>query len=290
MTELRELARKLLSDGQVKVVIGYEEGPRGVRPLFATDGAAADRLIFDERCVQNLATYLDRRRVHVARLGKPAIVAKPCDVKAVAGLLRETQLKREDVVIIGVRCGGVLADPKSLQRLGPDTMADRCRTCETREPGLVDYLVGPMPEAVRGQSGRDAKIAELDAMTPEERWSFWQKELSRCTRCQACRQVCPLCYCDRCMADKTEPQWIESSPHPRGILAWHLIRAIHLAGRCVDCGECERACPVSIPLGLITRKVAQVVAQRFQHHPTDDPSVPSPIGTWRSDDPQEFIL
>ena len=102
MKELRELAKKLLADGAVKVVFGYEEGPRGVRPIMATDAAMADKLIFDARCVQNLATYLNPRRPHVVKLGKPAVVVKACDAKAVAGLIRETQVKREDVVEVTV--------------------------------------------------------------------------------------------------------------------------------------------------------------------------------------------
>ena len=108
-------------------------------------------------------------------------------------------------------------------------------------------------------------------------------------RCYACRQVCPLCFCERCVADKSRPQWIETAPHPRGNLAWHLTRALHLAGRCVGCGECERACPAGIPLALLNRKVPQVVEERFGYRASDDPpcrrrSAPSP------DDAQEFIL
>jgi len=65
---------------------------------------------------------------------------------------------------------------------------------------------------------------------------------------------------------------------------------LHQAGRCADCGECERACPVGIPLGLLTKKAANVVAQRFQHQSSDDPGVAAPIGAYRLDDQQEFIL
>jgi Na+-translocating ferredoxin:NAD+ oxidoreductase RnfC subunit len=92
------------------------------------------------------------------------------------------------------------------------------------------------------------------------------------------------------VADKTQPQWIESSPHPRGNLAWHVARALHQAGRCVDCGECERACPADIPLGLLNRKMARVVEQRFGYRAGDDPAAPAPIGVFKLDDAQEFIL
>ena len=99
-----------------------------------------------------------------------------------------------------------------------------------------------------------------------------------------------MCFCERCIAEKTRPTWVEPSPHGQGVLAWHMLRAMHLAGRCVDCGECARACPVDIPLGLINRALARVVAERFDYRPGDDPSVPAPIGAFRVDDGQEFIL
>ena len=98
-----------------------------------------------------------------------------------------------------------------------------------------------------------------------------------------------MCFCERCLADKTQPQWIDSSPHPRGNLAWHLTRAMHQAGRCSGCGECERACPVDIPLMLLNRKVAQVVADSWGFKASEDPAVAAPIGTFNKEDPQEFI-
>jgi len=287
-TELQNLARTLLAEGKVGVVIGWEEGPRGARPAFITHPEDAARLIFDSRCVHNLAAYLSPRRSHLAPLGRKAVVVKPCDAKAVAGLIRETQIAREDVVLIGVRCGGVLADPESDAVLTPETVAKRCSTCGAREPRLADVVVGPSAAEPPASSLPD-QLARLEAMAPGERWAFWQRELERCVRCHACREVCPLCFCERCVAEKTQPQWIESSPHPRGNFAWHVARAIHLAGRCVGCGECTRACPAGIPLALLNMKVAKVMKERFGYVATDDPAVPCPVGTFRQDDAQEFI-
>lgn len=293
MKELQELARKLLTEGTVKVVVGWEKYRLGVRPVLITVPEQADRLVFEPRCVHNLATFLSPRRIHVAGLGKAAVVVKGCDARAVAGLIRESQLKREDVVVIGVRCGGVVRDPAGPAELTPETVADRCPGCTAREPKLVDHLVGelpPPPPAVAGRPSRGERLARLMAMSHAERWAFWREELARCVRCHACRQVCPMCFCERCLADKAMPQWIESSPHLEGNLSWQVNRMMHLAGRCVDCGECERACPAGIPLSLLTRRIAQVVEERFGHHPTDDPGVPAPIGTFRTDDDQEFIV
>jgi formate dehydrogenase subunit beta len=290
--ELREIARTLLSEGTVRVIIGYENARRGARPVFVTDPADTVKLIFDARCVHDLVTYLNPRRDHVAELGKIGLVVKGCDTKAVAGLLREAQLTREDVVLIGVRCGGVLEENEmpAAVTLTPDNVAPRCYACDNREPALVNHLVGePQPEPPRPAQTIDERIEALEDKPLEERWAFWTEQFSRCVRCYACRQVCPLCVCERCVADKTRPQWIESSPHARGNLSWNVTRALHLAGRCVGCGECERFCPVGIPLSLMNRKLQQIVAERYGYTVGDDPEQAAPIGDYRLDDGQEFI-
>lgn len=287
--ELRALAKMLLTGGEVKVVIGYEEGPRGVRPAMITDPAQADRLVFDARCVQNLAAYLNPRRTHVARLGKPAVVVKGCDARAVAALIRETQIKRADVVIIGMRCSGVVLKPTMKAELTPDTVAPKCAGCTSREPKLVDHLLGALPPEPPKSTRADA-LAKVEAMPLQERWAFWKEELSRCVRCHACREICPLCFCTTCVADKSRPQWIETSATPRANFAWQMTRVLHMAGRCAGCGECTRACPSDIPLGLILKHVANSVEQRFGYKVSDDPGVPAPIGSYKADDAQEFIL
>lgn len=292
MNELREIARTLLTDGTVRVIIGWEDARRGARPVFITDPADTDRLIFDTRCVHNLVTYLNPRRDNVAELGKIGLVVKGCDAKAIAGLLREAQLTRDDVVLIGVRCGGVLeeAELPEAAPLSPENVAPRCYGCDNREPDLVDHLLGEsQPEPPRPVMTIDERVAALDAQPLEERWAFWTEQFSKCVRCYACRQVCPLCVCEKCVAEKSRPQWIEASPHPRGNLSWNITRALHLAGRCVDCGECERFCPVGIPLTLVNRKLQQIVAERYGYTVSDDPENPAPIGDYRLDDKQEFI-
>jgi formate dehydrogenase subunit beta len=289
MKELQELAHKLLTDGTVKVVIGYEEGPRGVRPAFITDPAQAGTLIFDKRCVQNLATYLNPRRKQVVQLGKSAVVVKGCDDRAVAGLIREQQVERGNVVIIAMRCGGVLQSPEADLELTSETVSVRCGGCDVRDPKLYDYILGELPPEPPVNPHRAEQIAALEKMTPAERWSFWTEQLSRCIRCHACREACPMCFCVQCTAEKTQPQWIDPSPSPRGNRAWQTMRVLHQAGRCVDCLECERACPEHIPLGLLARYVADAVDRRFEYKACEDPAVPAPLGVYRTNDDEEFI-
>jgi formate dehydrogenase (coenzyme F420) beta subunit len=292
MTELQDLARKLLSEGTVKVVIGYEEGPRGARAAFIADPEKADKLIFDTRCVQNLASYLNPRRKQIASLGKPAVVVKGCDARSVAGLLRENQITRDSVVIIAMQCSGVLENPgiESNVELTSENVSVRCGGCDVCEPKLYDhYIKSAHPTVPPVNTKRAEQLAALEKMTPAERWDFWSKELSRCIRCHACREACPMCFCVQCTADKGTPLWIDSSSTPRANRAWQTMRVLHQAGRCVDCMECERACPEHIPLGLLTRYVANSVEQRFDYKAVDDPSVVAPMSVYRPDDDEEFI-
>ena len=292
VADMRRIARELLEAGDVRVIVGWEHGRRGARPVFITDPAGADKLIFDTRCVHNLVTYLNPRRDHVAELGKIGLVVKGCDVKAIAGLLREQQIDRDHVVLIGVRCGGVLEENElpAAVALTQENVAPRCYGCDNREPTLVDHIVGEsQPEPPRPIMTIYERVAALDALPLEERWAFWTEQFGKCVRCYACRQVCPLCICERCIVEKTQPQWIEPSAHPRGNLSWNITRAVHLAGRCVDCGECERFCPVGIPLSLANRKLQHIVRDRYDYVVAEDPEKPAPIGDYRLDDQQEFI-
>ena len=292
MKELQELARKLLSEGTVKVVIGYEEGPRGVRPAFITDPEQAGKLIFDKRCVQNLATYLNPRRKHITQLGKPAVVVKGCDARSVAGLIRENQVERGNLVIIAMRCDGVLQAPETDSELTAETISPRCGGCDVREPKLFDHYLNPTNAPLKPtpvNTSRAEQIAALEKMTPAERWDFWSEHLSRCIRCHACREACPMCFCVECRAEKAEPLWIDPSATPRASRAWQTMRVLHQAGRCVDCLECERACPEHIPLGLLARYVADSVERRFDYKTCDDPSVAAPMGVYSTDDDEEFI-
>jgi ferredoxin len=289
MKELEELARKLLAEGTVKVVIGYEEGPRGVRPAFITDPGKADRLVFDTRCVQNLATYLNPRRKQIVLLGKPAIIVKGCDARAVAGLIREQQIKRENLVIIAMRCGGVLWKPEGTTEFTAETVAPRCAGCDAREPKLYDYLLGELPPPPPENLAQSEQLDKLKQMSATESKAFWDGELSRCIRCHACREACPMCFCVQCTAERAQPQWIDSSATLHANRAWQMMRVMHQAGRCTGCLECERACPENIPLGLLARFVAEAVEHRFDYKAGDDPLVAPPLGKFRTDDGEEFI-
>lgn len=291
--ELHNIARDLLEKGAVQVVIGYgtvKADPTKTRPVLVTDPRDVGELVWNPRCVNNLAVYLTKSKEDVQALGKPAIVAKGCDVRAIIALIQEHQLSRDDVVIIGMACEGVVSDGAEWKgELTEENKDLKCRFCDVRTPRTYDFLVGgEIPPLGREDGWED--VRELEALSASERWDFWQAQFEQCIRCYACRQACPFCYCARCVADKTIPRWIESSQHPRANLAWNIIRAMHLAGRCVGCGECERVCPAGIPLGLLNRQLAREVEREYGYRPGYDSEVSPPIGTYREEDDETFIL
>jgi len=268
---VRERARQVLADGTASVVIGYTElGEGRTSPVFVTSPEEIDRLVFNDECFVNLTGYLIKPEVKA--LGKPAIVSKGCDNRAINILIRESRLSREDVHVIGVECPGM---EKSV-----------CVWCDHHAPVMFDGdLIPPDSPAPDPEPREDP----TKGMTAEERWDHWMGEFSRCIRCYACRQVCPVCHCTRCLAEKNQPQWIDSSPTPRGNLTWNLVRAFHLAGRCVECGECERACPMDIPLSQLSAGMRELIAERFGNVPGMDAETVAPLASFREDDQEDFF-
>jgi ferredoxin len=292
---LREKARELLGKGEAGVVIGYGLNSRKTHttPVFITRPEDAEKLVFNPLCVNNLSVYLTRKKPEIKSLGRPAIVAKGCDIKTIAVLISEGQLKREDVYIIGMVCNGV-ACRQELYRgeLTPAITATKCHNCDVRNPHIADFTVGEKsgfspPENPTGSVFE--RIKEIEGLSSAAKWEFWMSEFSRCIRCYACSKVCPLCYCERCIAEKNTPQWIETSAHPRGNLAWNLIRAMHLAGRCTFCGECERSCPVGIPLNVVNQKLALTMKESFDWKAGYDPTAHPPLIVFSPDDKEDFI-
>jgi ferredoxin len=128
-------------------------------------------------------------------------------------------------------------------------------------PVVYDFLVGEAPEVEINDDYAD--VAELEEMTPAERVAFWLKQYDRCIRCYACRQVCPGCYCSVCMFERDDSLWASIATEIKEKETFHLGRAYHLASRCIECNECERVCPMELPLSLLNRKLAKEVYELF---------------------------
>jgi len=285
MNELKQLGKDLLQNGTVKVIIGYAEGttPNRAKPFIARTPEDAEKLVFNKYCVNNLAVYLTRKEYKGK--GTVGIVAKGCDVKAIVQLIQENQIIKDDVYIIGMNCNGAVADLGKAD----ESLAVKCLNCKVHTPHLYHTLLGKLEEMPKTEDENLKMIQKLDAMTAEEKWAFWEAEFEKCVKCYACRQTCPMCYCERCIADKTQPRWIESSAHTRGNFSWNIIRAFHLSGRCIGCGECERACPAQIPLTLLNRKMGMVAFKEFGYSAGMALDNPTLVGNYNTTDREDFI-
>jgi len=196
----------------------------------------------------------------------------------------------------------VVADGKEKVVPASDLLADRCLECPANFPVVFDLLLGDKTK--RNTAARYKDVEKIESLNPDQKWAFWTKALEACIRCYACRSICPMCYCDECVVDSISQgigpdtpaeekaqrvRWIERSPDLSETLVYHMIRTIHLAGRCIDCGECQRACPVDIPLRLLNKKMEKDAREIFQYETGFTSDQPSLVSSFRDEDPEDFI-
>ena len=265
MNELIKKAAALLESKSVQVVIGYGKGTGNrTRAIFVSQAADCENLIFDSRCVQNLAVYLTKQEIK--KLGKPAIVAPIPVLRSILQLAVENQVTENDLVILGITPESELVEFESFAAIETFLSTHRIEIEEKYKK----------------------TIETIKSMPVEERFAYWVKELEPCFKCYACRAACPLCYCTRCTVDDNQPQWISVASHPLGNLEWHIMRAMHLAGRCTDCEACYNACPMGIPIHLLTKSMLQDVADNFGNYgPSLDKE--NTLSSFKPDDKESFI-
>ena len=283
--QLQAKAKELLTEQKVDVVIGYGMTEIGhVGAIFVRQADQADRLVWNEDCTENLTVYLKRKEVK--KMGRPAVVVKGCDAKALAVLEVENQLDRDQMTAIGMECYGVCERGEQLEK---------CKTCDVHQPPHCDVVIeNPDLRAKHvdepfGPEQRYAKLEKLMAMTTDERLEYWKRELSRCIKCYACRQNCPMCYCEVCVVDKNRPIRIDTSATLKGNFAWNILRAFHLAGRCVGCAACSAACPAGIDLDLLNLTLAKAAEEQFDYRAGAVRNVEPLVGTFSPEDHEEFI-
>ncbi|HHX65046.1 MAG TPA: 4Fe-4S ferredoxin [Chloroflexi bacterium] len=310
---IRRAIAHWLETGEIDLFIGYERGsvPLRATPCFVRDAADVERLIWDAACENNLAVYLPKYRGI-----KVGLMAKGCDARAIVGLIQEGQVERENLRIVGVPCSGVVDARKVAARLGivveeleqgivmPDgdveidgesipadeALFDLCSTCNRRNPVVYDVLLGDSLPENDLPKDEFAHVRAMEALDDEARWEAFNAELTRCNLCYACRNACPLCYCNTCFADRTMPRWFNQTGDPEDLQFYQIMRTFHLAGRCVGCGACTRACPQGVNLRLFLDKLRLDARELFGYEAGTDVKARPPLTTYSPDDPDDFVL
>ncbi len=308
--KIKEISRRLLEEDRVDMVIGFKKGtvPMMNEPCFAKSAGEVEKFVWDGNCGINLANYLTDRKEKIG------IVAKGCDSRNIVTHIIENKIKRDQLYIIGIPCQGMIDKHRiaamcegeiqavteqdiNITIKGRDfekildkesVLQSNCSICIHRNPVINDELVAD-PVEEQQNVDRYADVRKIEAMTPGEKWQFFEDLLEPCIRCYACRNACPLCYCPTCFVDEHRPQWVGKSQDPTDVRTFHFLRAYHCAGRCTDCGACERACPVGIPVRQFTKKLEKDCLELFGWEAGMSLDVRPPLDTYRPGDPDDFI-
>lgn len=284
MQEIINRAKELLADGTVVRVLGWRIGDLPYNPepsYFETAEDLEANFVYNGFCGANLSKYM----IEGSKLeGKTLVFLKPCDTYSFNQLIKENRVVRDKAYIIGIGCKGKLdvekikaqgikgilsirgaeydgpADTLTVETLYgektvpyKDAMLERCHVCKGKDHMIYDELLGESTDTK--DADRFEEVRRIEAMSPEEKFAYFQSELSKCIRCNACRNVCPACSCRKCVFDSTKFDSAQkANVDSFEEKMFHIIRAFHVAGRCTDCGECSRVCPQGIPLHLFNRK------------------------------------
>ena len=310
---LIQKAEELLNAGTVDRVLGLMRGEfcyDATPAVFDSAEALEQGFVWNDFCGANFSKALVREAGKGE--GKILVFLKPCDTYSFNQLLTEHRFDREKVYAVGIPCAGML-DPYRVRALAESVaaveddgetvtvetlfdgkktapreqlLAERCLSCKSKKHVAYDELLGEDGEEL--DSHRFDEVERLEAMTPDERFAFWQGELSRCIRCNACRDICPACTCEKCVFDNPN-SGVENKAAANSFeeKMFHIIRAFHVAGRCTDCGECSRVCPQHIPLHLLNRKFILDIDRAYgEYQAGAEAGSRAPIVNYTTGDPE----
>ncbi|MBP3380992.1 MAG: 4Fe-4S dicluster domain-containing protein [Ruminococcus sp.] len=309
-------AKELLADGTVNRVMGWKKGEFAydITPaVFDTAEELEQDFVCDDLTQANVSKYLIKES---RKEGRILAFLKPCDTYSFNQLIKEHRIIRENVYVIGIPGGpkidvekikakgitGILSVKNEDYTLkietiyGTETMpfyeaiSGKCESCKSKKHVVYDELMGEEGDVL--DSNRFDMVEKLENMTAQERYDFWRGELSKCIRCNACRNVCPACTCESCVFDNPASgisQKAAADSFEENM--FHIIRAFHVAGRCTDCGECSRVCPQNIPLHLLNRKFIKDINSLYgEYQAGADTTSRAPLTDYKADDCEPSVV
>ncbi|MEW6657107.1 MAG: 4Fe-4S dicluster domain-containing protein [Thermodesulfobacteriota bacterium] len=254
MDKLRAKVKKLLTEDKVAGYLGYliKEG-HPLPHLFTKENLAeVDRaIVAPDNCRYPLDKLLIALAGHYPEAAF-AIQVRGCDERGLNELYKWGQLDPEKVVPVGVAC--------------TQSQADYCE-CSGPWTSVVDYGEKCQPVI------KSRRVERVDALAEQDAFQEWLAAFKKCIKCYGCRDVCPMCFCKECSLEHEDLMSTGQLP-PDSI--FQLVRAIHMAGRCIDCGLCEENCPADIPLRVLYKKANALVKDLFDYNVGSPEAGPSP--------------
>jgi len=240
MKEMVEKVKQLLNEGKITGFIGLKKQHGQPGPYLFTKGNIEELeslVVGDTRYPLNKVLLRVANRHVGDRLG---VMVRGCDERGLNELFKWNQLHRDRVVPVGIACPPELAE-----------------ACECYKPYPSEWVVGEKTEGI----SQSKRLEENEKLPQDERLRYWMDQFNKCIKCYGCRDVCPMCFCKVCSLQ--DRNFILTGKLPTENPTFHLSRAIHMVGRCIDCGLCEEACPADIPLRTLYKKVAEIVSKEF---------------------------
>jgi len=339
-------------------------------PVLITDPEAVTETAGSLHCVSpNIARCL-KEYLNGAFDTKIAVVCKPCDARAIIELAKRTQIKMDNLILIGLNCTGTLpsaaakqmfheefgVDPADITRedieegkltirLKDGTEKEKdldeleqkrygrrenCRRCDINIPIMADiacgkwgtdgkkatfievcsekgadfiekaieagYIKVEKPDSVavearrekneeeveRAKKWQEKDFASLREMSTEEKFNYWFGQFSRCIKCYGCRDACPICYCKDCILE-ADRGTIAPGEIPPDIM-FPMIRTVHVMDSCVNCGQCQDACSMELPLSRLIFMLNRELADVFKYEPGMDINAPIPLKSVTDDE------
>ena len=236
-----------IEDGKLKIRL--RDGSEKEKDLAELEAKGLGRRENCRRCDLNIPTMADIACGKWGAEGREATFIEVCSERGA------------DFIDRAIQGGQIKVEQPSAEALESRRAQDRAAT-----------------ELARQWQERD--FAEFQAMGVEERFDYWfgpSGQFVQCTKCFGCRDACPICYCKDCYleADRGAVPGGEIPPDAM----FPMIRTVHVMDSCVNCGQCQDACPMEIPLARLIFMLNRELAQIFKYEPGVDVSARPPLRT-----------
>ncbi len=248
---------ELLESEEIKGFLGLAIQNGHVAPHLFQKGDSLDEMTLGDTKKPGDARYpLTKYLQNIAKAYPQdtfGVLVRGCDERSLNTLYTWNQLKKNKVVPVGIGCPQELAN-----------------ACECKEPFPQNMIAG-----VKSEGRESACVAEVDSLMLEDKFSYWMSEFVKCIKCYGCSNICPMCFCNDCSLKCDD--LVKRGEIPPEIPVFHHTRAMHMVGRCIDCGLCEEACPSHIPLRTLYKKVNSIMSEQFDFQTGLKPGMRSPL-------------